>query len=205
MPYSRGMLNAATTESLSRLLKVSRAKCDPNQLLEAVGGCSGLARASLADLEPIVGKSAATTIFAAIELGKAVTGSAPEQGKFLGNAADVWTSYRARLSALDHEEFWVCLLDIRHRVVAEFLGAKGSLIGVEVNPRDIFRQALRYGRVARVIFVHNHPSGDSSPSREDIALTKRLREVGELTDIQVLDHVIVASNGYVSLADRGWL
>jgi DNA repair protein RadC len=204
MPHSRGMLNA-TTENLSRLLKVSRSKCAPEQLLDAVGGYAGLGRASLADLEPIVGKGAASTLFAAIDLGRAVTGSAPERGKCLGNAADVWTSYRARLANLDHEEFWVCLLDIRHRVVAEYLGGKGSLSGVEVNPRDIFRDALKHGRVARVIFVHNHPSGDASPSREDIQLTNRLRQVGELVDIQVLDHVIVASGGFTSLADRGWL
>jgi DNA repair protein RadC len=81
--------------------------------------------------------------------------------------------------------------------------ARGSLTGVEVHPRDVFCPLIRTSAAA-VIFCHNHPSGDPTPSRQDIALTMRLREVGELCGISVLDHVVVGWEGYTSLADRGW-
>jgi DNA repair protein RadC len=75
---------------------------------------------------------------------------------------------------------------------------------VEVHPRDVFRPLIR-GAAAAAIFCHNHPSGDPTPSRQDIDLTTRLREVGDLCGISVLDHVVVAADGFTSLADRGWL
>jgi DNA repair protein RadC len=110
---------------------------------------------------------------------------------------------RARLAGLSVEEFWLIGLDVRHRVLIDELVARGSLTSVEVHPRDVFRVLLR-SRAAAVIFCHNHPSGDPSPSRQDVELTIRLREVGELCGITVLDHVVVGAGGYVSLAERGW-
>jgi DNA repair protein RadC len=95
-------------------------------------------------------------------------------------------------------------LDFRHRVLRDLRVARGSLTGVEVHPRDTFRELIRIGAAA-VIFCHNHPSGDPTPSAQDIELTRRLREVGELCGITVLDHVVVASSGFVGIADRGWL
>jgi DNA repair protein RadC len=83
------------------------------------------------------------------------------------------------------------------------MAARGSLAGVEVHPRDIFRRLIRAGDAA-VIFAHNYPSGDPNPPREDIGLTARLREVGEMCGIGVLDHVVVGFEGYVSMAERGW-
>ena len=85
---------------------------------------------------------------------------------------------RARLSASPVEEFWAIALDVRHRVVMDTMLARGSLTGVEIHPRDVFRALIKAGAAA-VIFCHNHPSGDPSPSRQDIELTTRLREVGE--------------------------
>jgi DNA repair protein RadC len=110
---------------------------------------------------------------------------------------------RARLAGAPVEEFWVLGLDVRHRVVVDQLAARGSLSGVEVHPRDVFRALIKAG-VAAVIFCHNHPSGDPTPSRQDIELTARLREVGDTCGITVLDHVVVAAGGYYSLAERAW-
>ena len=110
---------------------------------------------------------------------------------------------QARLSGSPVEEFWAIALDVRHRVVLDTMIARGSLTGVEVHPRDVFRALIKVGAAA-VIFCHNHPSGDPSPSRQDIDLTARLREVGEMCGIAVLDHVVVAASGYVSLSERGW-
>jgi DNA repair protein RadC len=95
-------------------------------------------------------------------------------------------------------------LDVRHRLLFETCVARGSLTGVEVHPRDVFRTLIR-GAAASVIFCHNHPSGDPAPSHQDLELTKRLREVGELCGIVVLDHVVVASDGFVSIASQGSL
>ena len=142
-------------------------------------------------------------IRSAIELGRRAVGDAPQVGKRLGSAADVWQHLQARLSGLPVEEFWAIALDVRHRVLFDECCARGSLTGVEVHPRDVFRPLIRVGAAA-VIFCHNHPSGDPSPSRQDLDLTVRLRDVGEMCGIAVLDHVVVASSGYVSLAERLW-
>jgi len=174
-------------------------------LLEMYGGIHGIGRASgaaLAKLEGL-GHARACAIGAAFELGRRATGHRPRLGQRLGQASDVWTHLRARLCHKPVEEFWALGLDVRHRVRFESCLARGCLTGVEVHPRDIFRVLIQQG-VAAVIFCHNHPSGDPCPSREDIDLTHRLREVGQLCGISVLDHVVVAQEGYVSIAERGW-
>lgn len=127
----------------------------------------------------------------------------PDRRARLKSAGDVWALLRDRLAPLTVEEFWCVALDVRHRVIGEFMLARGSLTGVEIHPRDVFRPLIQCGAAA-TIFAHNHPSGDPSPSRADIELTARLREVGELCGIPVLDHVIIASEGFRSLAERGW-
>jgi len=176
-----------------------------HELLAHAGDLRGIAESAEAELcaLPGVGPARAAVIQAAVELGRRVTGSRPERGRYLGNAADVWTHYRARLGTSPVEEFWMLALDVRHRVLMETCVARGSLTGVEVHPRDVFRTLIR-SAAASVIFCHNHPSGDPSPSRQDLELTGRLRQVGELCGISVLDHVVVASDGFVSLASRGW-
>jgi DNA repair protein RadC len=90
-----------------------------------------------------VGPARAAVIQSALELGRRVTGCRPERGRFLGHAADVWTHYRARLGASPVEEFWMLALDVRHRVLRETCVARGSLTGVEVHPRDVFRTLIR--------------------------------------------------------------
>ena len=110
---------------------------------------------------------------------------------------------KARLAGIPVEEFWLIAVDVRHRVIADEMCARGTLTSVDVHPRDVFRRLISIGAGA-VIFCHNHPSGDPTPSRADIELTDRLREVGDLCGISVLDHVVVATAGYVSLSERGW-
>jgi DNA repair protein RadC len=140
---------------------------------------------------------------AAVDLGRRSVGDVA-RGRRVSGASEVAAYYRATLSMEPVEEFRAMALDVRHRVLKDVHIARGSLTGVEVHPRDTFRQLIHLGAAA-VVFCHNHPSGDPSPSRQDVELTARLREVGELCGINVLDHVIVTSNDFVSLADRGWL
>jgi DNA repair protein RadC len=175
-------------------------------LLARVGGLKGLAAALDHELrgQPGVGPARAAVIQAALEIGRRAVGTRPERGQRLASAAEVWAHYRARLSFAPFEEFWVLGLDVRHHLAVELCVARGSLTGVEVHPREVFRPLIRAGSAAALL-CHNHPSGDPTPSRQDVELTARLREVGELCGIRVLDHVVVASGGFVSLADRGWM
>jgi DNA repair protein RadC len=173
-------------------------------ILTHVGGLAGLAYASEADLVGAgLSRRRARAVRAAFELGRTSVGASPRIGSRLAGSSDVYQHMRARLAGRIVEEFWMLGLDVRHRVVLDEMAARGSLTGVEVHPRDIFRRLIRAG-VAAVIFAHNHPSGDPSPSRQDIELTSRLREVGDMCGIAVLDHVVVGFEGYVSIAERHW-
>jgi len=102
------------------------------------------------------------------------------------------------------EEFHVLLLNARHEVQRRALISRGSLNASIVHPREVFRPAI-VASAASIVLVHNHPSGDPEPSEEDLAITKRLVQVGELVGIGVLDHVIIARGGYVSFRSRGLL
>lgn len=174
-------------------------------LLARNAGLGGLARASLSELcaQPGVGTARGAAVLAAIEIGRRSVGERPARGRRIGSASELWVHLRARLSACTVEEFWALALDVRHRVLWEACLARGSLTGVEVHPRDVFRPLIR-GGAAAVIFCHNHPSGDPAPSRQDLDLTMRLREVGELCGIAVLDHVVVGADGFTSLAQEYW-
>jgi DNA repair protein RadC len=174
-------------------------------LLRAAGGLAGLSLAAELELrdQAGIGPVRAAVVMAALELGRRAAAARPARGQRLAGASDVWTYFRARLAPLRVEEFWAVALDVRHRVQGELCVARGSLTGVEVHPRDVFRPLIR-AAAAAVIFCHNHPSGDPTPSRQDIELTGRLREVGELCGIPVVDHVVVGWEGYASLAERNW-
>jgi DNA repair protein RadC len=172
--------------------------------LDSAGGLRSFTGASDGELVALgLTRRKAGLLRDAFELARLAVGTRPTVGTRLSCGSDVWTHLRARLSGLPVEEFWAIALDVRHRVLFDRMLARGSLTGVEVHPRDVFRELIRAGAAA-AIFAHNHPSGDPTPSRADIELTTRLREVGELCGVAVLDHVVVGSEGYVSLAARGW-
>ena len=174
-------------------------------LLARSGGLGGLARASLSELcdQAGVGLARGAAVLAAMEIGRRSVGERPARGRRIGSASELWVHLRARLSACTVEEFWALALDVRHRVLWETCLARGSLTGVEVHPRDVFRPLIR-GGAAAAIFCHNHPSGDPTPSRQDLELTSRLRDVGDLCGIAVLDHVVVGADGFTSLAQEYW-
>ena len=174
-------------------------------LLAASGDLVGIAQASLEELcaQRGIGLARASLIQVAVEIGRRSVGERPKPGRRLASANDVWRHLRARLAMAEVEEFWALALDVRHRIQSERCLARGSLTGVEVHPRDVFRPLIR-SAAAAVIFCHNHPSGDPTPSRQDLELTTRLREVGDLCGIAVLDHVVVGWEGFASLAERNW-
>ena len=102
------------------------------------------------------------------------------------------------------EHFYAVHLDNKHRKLRDVLVSLGSLTASIVHPRDVFHQIVRCPGVAAVVFVHNHPSGDPTPSKEDIEITRRLREVGEIMGVRVLDHIVIGKGRYVSFVDDGY-
>jgi len=129
------------------------------------------------------------------------TGRPP--GKIVGNAPEVCALMKP-LADSDRESFWALHLDVRNRIVDMDKVAVGNMTGVEVHPTEVFRGAMLTG-AQNVILVHNHPSGDPTPSRQDQELTKRFKEIGDLLGIRVLDHIVVGNMGCISLASHGFL
>jgi DNA repair protein RadC len=119
----------------------------------------------------------------------------------LRGAADVYRDF-ASLARLDREAFVVLLLDQKNRVTGVHVVSVGSLNASLVHPREVFKTAI-LGNAAAVIVLHNHPSGDPTPSREDHEITHRLRLCGDTLGIPLLDHVVVAVDGYRSFAESG--
>ncbi|MFN8544793.1 MAG: DNA repair protein RadC [Candidatus Binatia bacterium] len=144
----------------------------------------------------------AAVVRAALELGRRATSVPCAVGRPVRDAAEVWAHFRGRLPQLDREVFCLLLLDGRNRVQGEVRVSEGSLTATLVHPREVFAPALR-AAAAAIVLVHNHPSGDPTPSAEDAALTERLRQAGELVGVRVLDHVVVGHGRYVSMAEAG--
>jgi len=116
---------------------------------------------------------------------------------------DVYAHFRERLASEPVEHFIAVLLDNKHRKLKDVTLSLGSLTASIVHPRDVYRRIVR-DAAAAVIFVHNHPSGDATPSAEDLEITRRLREVGELIGVPVLDHIIIGKGRFVSFVDDGY-
>lgn len=175
-------------------------------VLRRYAGLDQLDAASVVELMglPGMGLARACRLKAALELGRRGCGERPRRGERIRSSRQLYEHVRARLAPLLHEVFLALPLDSKHRPIRELRIAEGSLASVDVHPREAFRELIRHAAAA-TLFVHNHPSGDPEPSPDDLALTARLREVGQIVGIPVLDHVIVGSEGYVSLADRGLL
>lgn len=148
-----------------------------------------------------VGFAAASRIKAALALAGRMW-RPYQRGDPVGKPADVYDRLGRRFAMADREAFVALALDGRNRVMVELRLAQGGACSVEVVPRDLFSTLLREGATG-VIFAHNHPSGDPRPSPADLTLTERLRAAGRLVGVRVVDHVVLAKDGFVSLAD-GW-
>lgn len=175
-------------------------------LLQQLDGLQGLSNRSVEELCRIsgVGPAKAAQLKAAIELGKRVLATPLSSGTKIASSADLFHHYYPLLRDLRHEVFKVVLLDAKHAIIREATVSEGSLTVSIVHPREVFNLAVRESAAA-VIFVHNHPSGDPSPSEEDRVLTTRLVAAGELLGIQVLDHLVIGDGRYTSFADQGWV
>ncbi len=191
-------------ELLALLLRTGGPGADAHRvarrLLAAHGGLPGLSRAGAAELAATsgVGPAKSATLRASLELGRRLAARRLEPGRPIRGPEDVFRHFHPRLRHAAREHFFVVLLDGRHRVLGQELVSQGTLTASLVHPREVFRPALRRSAAA-VVLVHNHPSGDPTPSREDREITERLTRAGEILGVPVLDHVVVAEHGFRSL------
>lgn len=147
---------------------------------------------------PGVGPAKATTILAAIELGKRVLASRPPEQTIIDDPAVAAAVLSADLMWQAQEQFAIVLLDVKHRLLGTRIISVGTATETLAHPREIFREVIRQGGV-RVIVAHNHPSGNVEPSPEDLALTRQLLSGGQLLGIPLLDHLILGNGTYASL------
>jgi len=174
------------------------------RVLARFGGLVGLARASFGELcaERGIGEAKAAQLKAALELGKRLTSTQPEERAVVRSPQDVANLLMAEMGFLDQEHLRVVLLNSKNQVIAVPEVYKGSVSTSLIRASELFREAVRENCPA-IIVVHNHPSGDPTPSPEDVQVTEQIVAAGKLLDIEVLDHLIVGQQSYASLKERG--
>jgi len=175
------------------------------RLLKQFGGIKGLAAASLEELSQVrgIGIAKAAQIIAAVELARRVEGYIEAANKTQFNSPEVVANLvMGRLKDKKKEYFLAILLDTRNQLIRIAEVSVGSLDSSIVHPREVFKEAIS-ASAAGVIFVHNHPSGDTEASTDDIAVTKRLAQAGQIVGIDVLDHIIIGGRSFTSLKRLG--
>ena len=174
------------------------------RLLSHFRGLPGLARASFGELCSLKGISEAKAcqMMAALELGRRLVSLHPEDKPVITSPGDVVNLLAAEMSFLDQEHLRVVLLDTKNQVIGINEIYVGNVNSSVVRPAEVLRPAIRENAVG-VIVVHNHPSGDTAPSPEDFAITRELREAGELLGIELLDHIILGGQRHLSLKEQG--
>jgi DNA repair protein RadC len=174
------------------------------RLLLKFGGLAGLHRADFQELlaEHGLALAKAAQIKAAIELGNRLQLEAPEERPAIHSPADAAALVQYEMSALEQEEMRVILLDTRNRVLRIKQIYKGSANSSQVRVNELFKDAIRANAVS-IIVIHNHPSGDPTPSPDDVAVTRAIAQAGKLLDIEVLDHLVIGRGRFVSMKDRG--
>ena len=177
-----------------------------NRLLERAGGLHGLTRAALGELHlvPGVGDARAAQVLAAVELGRRTLVRGTTDRPRLSTPRQLAAYLLPQYGAGAVEQFGIVMLDTKHRVIRIKILSIGSLDTTVVHPREVFREATSASAAAIVLF-HNHPSGDPTPSADDLVLTTRMVNAGDIMGIDVVDHLILADQRYFSLVEAGRL
>ncbi|SHJ95780.1 DNA replication and repair protein RadC [Anaerobranca californiensis DSM 14826] len=203
-----GTENLSDSELLAILLRTGTKDKTVLQLAQEIireFGLKGLAQMDIADLKEIpgIGLAKATEIKAVFEIAARIQGKSISSKRQITCPKDVVEIMINKLQYLNQEHFYIVLLNTKNVIISYEEVSKGGLNIASIYPREVFNKAIK-NSAARIILVHNHPSGDPTPSLEDINLTKRLIEVGKLTGIKVLDHIIVGQEDYISLKEEGY-
>ncbi len=177
-----------------------------SRILKECGSLRGLVDMSVGELTAIrgIGPAKAVQLRAGIELGRRLARSAGSEAPVIRKPEDAADLLMEELRYLKKEHFVCLFLNTKNQVIARETLSVGTLNASLVHPREVFRAAIKCSS-ASIICIHNHPSGDPSPSPEDIAMTRRLKEAGELAGIDVLDHLVIGDNRYTSLKEQGFM
>lgn len=203
-----GASSLSNQELLAIVLRTGVTSCTVTKmaedLLAAFGGLQGLARASIDQIcqHHGVGQAKATQVKAALELGRRVLNEGPDEKPQVSSPQDVANLLLLEMAPLEHEQFRVILLDTKNRVLTIKKLYDGSVNKSLVRVAEVFREAVRQNAAA-IVIVHNHPSGDPTPSAEDVRVTQEIAAAGKLMDVDVLDHVVIGRNRFTSLKERG--
>jgi DNA repair protein RadC len=208
----KGAQALSDTELLAIILRIGNASTRESAidharlLLSRFGGLKGIDEASIAELAQVkgIGPAKVAQIKACLEIARRIGNHKWEAGQPLRSSEDVFRHFRDGLANEKRELFYVVLLNNKNRKIREVKISEGSLTASLVHPREVYNPVIRESAAA-VIFVHNHPSGDPAPSQEDIEITRRLKEVGEVMGVRVLDHVVIGVERYYSFSDSGLL
>lgn len=194
----------STTELLAILAGSPHQLQDAANLMAAFEGIEGVARANMPELQqqPGIGAATAARIKAAFELGRRLMVERPLNRCQIRTPADAANLLMPEMGLLEQEQMRTILLDTKNRVIAIPTIYVGSVNTTMIRVAELFREAIRRN-CPSLIAVHNHPSGDPTPSPEDVMVTKQIVEAGKLMDIEVLDHLIVSKTRFVSLKERG--
>ena len=204
----RGAASLSTGELLAIILRtgvVGETVTDVAQrLLKKHGGLLGLSRADYADLcrEHGLGEAKAAQLKACVELARRLALERPEERSRIHSPEDIAALVSSEMAALDQEELRVVPLNTKNEVLRVVTVYRGSVNAAQVRVAEVFKEAVRLNAPALVV-VHNHPSGDPTPSSDDVAVTRELVKAGELLDIEVLDHLVIGDGRHVSLRRRG--
>ena len=205
-----GVERLADSELLALIFRTGSRKASSLELSEGLitscGGIEAVAKSSLSELQisPGIGPAKAASVLASVEFGRRLATRSLERGDRISSPRDVYRHFHQRMRSRRQEYFVVLLLDGRNRVIRECAISQGTLTASLVHPREVFRSAIR-SAAAALVLVHNHPSGDPTPSAEDLSVTHRLVEVGEIVGIRVVDHVVVADRGFYSFQEHDQL
>jgi len=174
------------------------------RILNECGSLQGLVDMSINELMAIrgIGPAKAIQLKAGIELGLRLSKSRSDKLRIVRKPADAAEAVMEELRYLKKEHFMCLFLNTKNHIIAQETLSVGTLNASLVHPREVFRAAIKCSS-ASIICVHNHPSGDPTPSPEDVTLTKRLQEAGELVGIELLDHLVIGDNRYISLKEQG--
>ncbi len=208
----RGAAALSDTELLAILLRTGTSSVSVLHLAEEVlakyrdKGLVAIMNMSPQEIATVhgVGLAKAATIVAAVELGRRLSTRAAQKTEKIEGPEDAARYMMPMLRYEQKEHFLVMLLDVRNRVIATSTISVGGLTSSIAHPREVFREAIRHSAAA-LILVHNHPSGDPSPSREDIQLTRQMMKAGEVMGIPVLDHIILANDDFLSIKEANCL
>lgn len=174
------------------------------RILQKFHGLGGLHRAPFRDLmnQRGLGKAKASQIKAAIELGRRLALESPDERPMINSPADAAALVQYDMSALEQEHLRVVLLDRRNRVLETAEVYKGSVNSSQIRIGEVFKEAIRKNASALIV-IHNHPSGDPTPSPDDVAVTRAIVQAGKLLDVEVLDHLVIGHGRWISLKERG--